>query len=81
MKPQCPTKCGRELGDGSFVLCPDCYSQIPQHMRDSITRAALIVRKSRRPMAVQAALKNQREVRTAAIQYVIDKRNNEKATA
>jgi hypothetical protein len=81
MKAQCPTKCGRELGGESYVLCPICYAEVPQHMKDAITRAALIVRKARKPMAVSAAFRNQRLVRERAVQFVVDKQNKEKVSA
>lgn len=51
MKAQCPTKCGRELGSESYVVCPTCFGEVPQRLKNDIARAALLVKNARKPMA------------------------------
>jgi hypothetical protein len=82
MKPRCPVpNCGKECPPG-LVLCVEHWSEVPQQLKAAVQRAPLLIKQARKPMAVHAALSNQRRAREAAIQFIIDKHNSkEKVSA
>lgn len=77
MKAQCPTRCGREVGN-SHVLCDTCWATVPRDMQKAVEVAPLLIKRARGPMRVHAALRHQRLARERAVQYVVDRRNEEK---
>lgn len=81
MKARCPApNCGNDCPPG-LVLCVEHWNEVPQQLKNDVARAPLLIRQARKPMAVQAALTNQRLARERAIQFVIDKYNKEKVSA
>lgn len=78
MRPRCPIPgCITEIsGAGAHILCATHYIDVPLEMKQAIARAPLLIRNARKPMAVSAAIKNQRLARERAVQFVMDKQNN-----
>lgn len=67
---RCPI-CKAPLASDRY-LCAVHQETVPVELRNEVSRASAVVRNSRNPMSLHAALRRLRAARTAAIQHVMD---------
>lgn len=81
MKARCPAQCGRDLGNGHWIVCSECWRDVPIAMKNEIARYEQPIRQTRNAILKQRYMKLQRSAKERAIQYVIDSKDKEKVSA